>query len=74
VVYDLNPFLSLGLEGGYQSRPWSHESRSLAWIGGRSAPLVTVHVPLLDVGLLGAAAWDQGKPGVLVGFSTLVTF
>jgi hypothetical protein len=74
VVYDPIPLLSVNLEAGYSSRWWSDQSRELAWIGGRSTPLLTLHLPLLDVGLVAAAAWDEGKPGMLVGFSTLVTF
>lgn len=74
VVYDPRPMLSVNLEAGYSSRWWSSESHGLVWIGGRSTPLLTLHLPLLDVGLVTAAAWDEGKPGLLAGFSTLVTF
>jgi hypothetical protein len=38
-------------------------------VGGRGTPLVTVHLPLLAVGVIGAAAWDRGQPGVLAGFT-----
>jgi hypothetical protein len=45
----------------------------VVWIGGNATPLVTVHLPLVDIGLSGAAAWEDGRPGVLAGASFLLT-
>jgi hypothetical protein len=74
VVWDDLPLVSLALEAGYQSRVWKDHSTSLVWIGGRSTPLVTIHAPLLDIGLRCAVAWDHGHPGVLAGGALLLTF
>jgi hypothetical protein len=61
--------VTLGLETGWSSSARPEESRKVVWVGGRGTPLVTVHLPLLDVGVIGAAAWDRGQPGVLAGFT-----
>jgi hypothetical protein len=72
VVWDLHPFVTIGFETGWSSRSWGDVSR-LVWLGGRATPLVTVHLPFVDVGLNGAAAWEDGRPGVLAGASFLLT-
>lgn len=73
VVWDVLPWLTLGIEAGWSSRPWTDASSKLVWVGGRATPLATVHVPFVDLGLTGAAAWDRGHPGALVGLSFLLT-
>jgi len=73
VVWDVHRYATLGLEAGYASRPWKDASSRVVWVGGDATPLVTVHLPLVDVGLRGAAAWDHGRPGLLAGFDLLLT-
>jgi hypothetical protein len=73
VVWDVHRYATLGLEAGWQSGVWKGTSSNLAWVGGFTTPLVTFHLPLLDAGLRGAVAWDHGRPGLLAGFSLLLT-
>jgi hypothetical protein len=73
-VFGVADLLGLGLEVGWESRDVGLPSRRLAWIGGRQTPLVTVHVPLLDLGLTGGLGWDGEDVGALVGLQLGVTF
>jgi hypothetical protein len=78
VIWDVHRWVSLGLEAGHarstRDQPFLHgDTRALTWLGGRQTPLVTVHVPPLDVGLDGAVAWDGREPGVLAGFTVRLT-
>ncbi len=73
VVWDVHPYVTLGFETGWSSRPWRDVNSRLVWVGGSATPLVTVHLPLVDIGLNGAAAWDHGRPGVIAGASFLLT-
>jgi hypothetical protein len=73
VVWDPHPFASLGLEAGWASRAPGRTEDRIAWVGGRSVPLVTIHFPPLDLGLDGAVAWDGERAGVLGGFSLRLT-
>ncbi len=68
-IWDVHPLLTLGLEAGGSSRPWLDTNASLLWVG----PRVTIHLPLVDLELDGAAAWDHGHPGVIAGASFLLT-
>lgn len=73
VVWDVHGLVSLGLEAGYASRdgqpsPW------IAWIGGRTTPLVGLHFPPLDVGLTGGVGWDGDGVGLLAGVGAALTF
>jgi hypothetical protein len=72
VVWDVHELVSLGLDTGYALRPWREED-DLVWVGGRGTPLVTLHLPFLDVGLSGAAAWNGERTGLLAGASLLLT-
>jgi hypothetical protein len=73
VAWDAHPYVTLGLESGYRYRPWERSEDRLAWVGGLSTPVVTLHVPFLDLGLRGGVGWDRGRPGLLAGFSILLT-
>jgi hypothetical protein len=73
VVWDGLPLVSLGLEAGYGSEPLESGRTRLIWIGGSATPLLTLHLTPLDIGLRGAAAWCNGRPGVLAGFSLMLT-
>lgn len=69
----LAQWVSLGLEVGYASRDVGLPSRRLAWVGGRTTPLVTVHLPLVDLGLTGGMGWDGDRIGALAGFALALT-
>jgi hypothetical protein len=73
VVWDVNRYATLGVEAGWESRPWKDANSEVVWVGGRGTPLLTIHVPFVDLGLTGAVAWDHGRPGVLAGFGVLLT-
>jgi hypothetical protein len=74
VVWDVDRLglVSLGLEAGW-ARPADTTQRNGAWIGGLRTPLVTVHALWVDLGLLGAVAWNDGAPGIIAGASLLLT-
>lgn len=75
VVWDAHPLVSLGFEAGYA---WQEDEDAavdrVAWIGGQRTPVVTVHVPPVDLGLTGGLGWDGEDLGALVGFQLVVTF
>jgi hypothetical protein len=73
VVWDVHPLVTLGLESGWSSRQRADVNGRLVWLGGSATPLVTVHLPLVDVGVHGAAAWEDGRAGVIAGASFLLT-
>jgi hypothetical protein len=74
IVWDVDRLglVSLGLEAGW-ARPADETQRNGPWIGGLRTPLVTVHALWVDLGLLGAVAWDDGTPGFIAGASFLLT-
>ena len=73
ILWDPHPLVSLGLEAGYATRPIFEEGDAIAWLGGRTRSLVTLHLAPLDVGLDAAAVWAGQKVGVLAGFSLRLT-
>lgn len=77
LVWDVGRYLSLGLEAGYSHRPWEGlggaRDTDLVWVGGRSTPLVTAHLFVLDVGLTGALTWQRGVQDAVAGVSFALT-
>ena len=73
VVWDVHRYATLGIQAGWESRPWKDASGRRLWVGGDGTPLLTVHLPLVDVGLRAAAAWDDGRPALLAGASLVAT-
>jgi hypothetical protein len=69
ILWDPLSFMSLGVEAGYLF----DEGDWIAWVGGQTRPLVTLHLAPLDVGLDAAAVWDGRTVGVLAGFSLRLT-
>lgn len=74
IVWDIHPLVSLGTDAGAWSDPSCDPRCNVVWVGGRSTPLVTFHLPPLDLGLTGAATWHDGRPDALVGFGVAATF
>jgi hypothetical protein len=69
ILWDPLSFVSLGVEAGYRSQPFLDEGDWIAWVGGHTRPLVTLHFAPLDLGLDAAAVWDGRTLGALAGFS-----
>jgi len=73
IVWDARDWVSLGLESGEVSRLRSSISSGFGWIGGLSMPLVTFHLPPLDLGLTGATTWDGNRLLLVGGFKIRLT-
>ena len=73
ILWDPLSFVSLGVEAGCRTAPFLDEGDWIAWVGGHTRPLVTLHLAPLDLGLDAAAVWNGRTLGVLAGFSLRLT-
>ncbi|MFY3744864.1 hypothetical protein ACOQFB_13200 [Anaeromyxobacter sp. Red801] len=71
IVWDVLEYATLGLEAGWHTIPSPGPDRTRVWIG--AGPAVTLHLPFVDLAVMSAAGWHDGRPGVRVGAGFLLT-